>query len=117
MDGRDFQAVDCVVMDVSGSNGKPDKATPVANAAGLLSVLPNPFNPATRVSYFLPAAAAVRLSIYDVSGRLVEKLVDGPRPSGEHTVEWNASSASSGIYFCRFEAGGVVETRKLVLIR
>ena len=116
-DGRDFSAVDCVVMDVTGSNGKPDKATPVAEAAGLLSVLPNPFNPATRVSYFLPNDADVSVSIYDVSGRLVERLVNERQPAGEHTVEWNASRASSGIYFCRFEAAGVVETRKLILIK
>jgi hypothetical protein len=117
MDGRDFSAADCVVMRVLGSNGKPEKAVATNKEAGLRSVLPNPFNPATRVSYYLPADADVRLSIYDVSGRLVEKLVDGPRPSGENTAEWNASRASSGIYFCRFEALGIVETRKLILIK
>jgi len=109
--------VDCVIIDVRGSNGKPDKERSTEKAAGLRSVLPNPFNPVTRVSYYLPQAADVRVSIYDVSGRLVEKLVDGPRSSGEHTVEWNASRASSGIYFCRFEALGIVETRKLILIK
>jgi len=59
----------------------------------------------------------VSVSIYDVSGRLVERLVNERQPAGDHSVEWNASKESSGIYFCRFESNGFVETRKLILLK
>jgi parallel beta-helix repeat protein len=83
----------------------------------VLSVLPNPFNPATRVRYSLSTAGLAQLSIYDVSGRIVETLVDAVQPAGEHVVEWNADAFPSGIYFCRLEAAGVTQTRKLVLLK
>ncbi len=117
IDGRDFRAVDCVVMCVPASHGRPDEATAGTSQAGIRTVLPNPFNPVTRVSYHVPTDADVSVSIYDVSGRLLERLVNSRQAAGDHTVEWNASKASSGIYFCRFESNGVVETRKLILIK
>ncbi len=116
-DGRDFSAADCVVMRVLGSNGKPEKSVAREKEAGLVSVLPNPFNPSTRISYYVPTDANVSVAIYDVSGRLIERLVNERQTAGDHTVEWNASQESSGIYFCRFESHGVVETRKLVLLK
>jgi len=115
-DGRDFSASDCVVMRVVGPNGKPEKVA-AAKEAGISSVLPNPFNPATRIGYYIPKDANVSVSIYDVSGRLVERLVNERQPAGDHSVEWNASKESSGIYFCRFESNGFVETRKLILLK
>jgi hypothetical protein len=115
-DGRGFYAADCVVMRVNGSNGKPQKAA-AAKEAGIGSVLPNPFNPATRIGYYIPNDANVSVAIYDVSGRLIERLVNERQTAGEHTIEWNASKESSGIYFCRFESNGVVETRKLILLK
>jgi hypothetical protein len=69
------------------------------------------------MSYTLSTEGFVRLSVYDVGGRLVEKLVDGVQPAGEHVVEWDARNLPSGIYFSRLEAAGVVETRKLVLVK
>ncbi len=82
---------------------------------------PNPFNPATTIKYFLPYAGHVRLAVYDVSGRLITTLVDGARPEGEHSIEWNgstgASGASSGVYFYRLDYGKESITKKMVLLR
>jgi len=50
-------------------------------------------------------------------GRLIERLVNERQTAGDHTVEWHASKEWSGIYFCRFEADGVVDTRKLILLK
>jgi endonuclease I len=83
---------------------------------------PNPFNPATSISFTLPAATNVRLLVYDVSGRLVCALADGEYGSGEHVVTWdgrnaNGESAASGVYLCRMESAGRCAERKLVLVR
>jgi hypothetical protein len=59
----------------------------------------------------------VELNIYDVNGRLVDRLVDGQRDAGEHVVEWNAKGFASGIYFYRLVAGDFVKTKKMVLLK
>ncbi|MGE5313894.1 MAG: family 10 glycosylhydrolase [Acidobacteriota bacterium] len=82
---------------------------------------PNPFNPSTTVSFALKSAAAVRLSVFDVLGRECAVLIDGMRPAGMQTVEWNAGAMPSGVYFCRLQvsapgAGAAfAETKKLLL--
>ncbi len=70
---------------------------------------PNPFNPTTTIAYFLPEASTVRLSIYNVIGQEVARLVDGEVGQGLQSVLWNASNNSgsllpSGIYFYRIHA-------------
>ncbi len=84
---------------------------------------PNPFNPSTTISFTLPGECAVRLEVYDVSGRLVARLLDGKRlGAGAHNVEWNGRdasgrSAASGIYVYRLTAGRETISRKMVLLR
>jgi hypothetical protein len=112
--GQPFRAVDCVVISIPG---EPMRGASEGGAVALRSATPNPFNPVTRLSYYLPQESYVTLAVFDVSGRLVEKLVDRAESAGEHTVEWNAAQVPSGIYFGRLEAGGVVDTRKLIVIK
>jgi hypothetical protein len=124
-DGTPFSAQDCVVFvgkrDDGPDNrpdGKPDnESDDPGRKPELRAAAPNPFNPVTRVPYFLPAQQRVRVSVYDVSGRMVAVLVDGIQAAGEHAAEWQASGFASGIYFCRLEAGGYTLTEKIVLIR
>jgi len=84
---------------------------------------PNPFNPSTTISFTLPAGCVVRLEVYDVSGRLVRRLIDGERRgAGLNNVEWNGRDASggaavSGIYVYRLVAGKETLSRKMVLLR
>jgi hypothetical protein len=83
---------------------------------------PNPFNPSTTIRYYVPGKCRVRLEVYDVSGRLVARLVDRDQPAGHYGIEWNGhdnlgKQAASGIYFCRLQAGKNVRSRKMVLIR
>lgn len=85
--------------------------------AALGPAQPNPFNPVTRISYYLPQEGLVKLTIYDVAGRLITSLVSDTRPQGEHTVEWDARGVASGIYFYRLEVGKFVETRKMILLK
>ncbi len=84
----------------------------------LFANYPNPFNPVTRITYRLASARKVRLSIYDVSGRLVRTLVDDRQGAGRHTVDFNANGLASGLYFYKLETGaGVSVTRKMILLR
>ena len=83
---------------------------------------PNPFNPMTAIQYSLPEKCRVALSIYDVSGKLVARLVNTEQDAGIHRVEWNGKDAhgkqaASGIYFYRLTAGKSTLSRKMVLLR
>jgi hypothetical protein len=78
---------------------------------------PNPFNPSTTIVYSLAQSGRVTLSIYDLLGRVVVKLVDEERPAGEYETKWNASSFPSGVYFLKMQAGQFNETRKLLLMK
>ena len=88
----------------------------------LYAAVPNPFNPATEISFEMAAAGHARLSIYDASGRLIRTLLDGQRNAGRHNVTWNGRddsgrTASAGVYLYRFEAGNSVQTRRMTLIK
>lgn len=88
----------------------------------LLGGRPNPSRDATEVGFRLPAAARVRLSVHDVSGRLVRSLADGPFEAGLHRVAWDGRDASerpvpSGVYYLRMASGGFRATRSLVVAR
>lgn len=88
----------------------------------LLSNVPNPFNPSTTIRYILPSRGHLRVSIYDVSGRLVTTLVDESQSAGTHGVEWKGTDAvgtrvSSGVYLVRIEAGKQTLSRKMVLLK
>ncbi len=103
-------------------------ATPLAADPGtsplravLLPNIPNPGAPTT-LRFALPARAAVDLSIYDVRGRRVKTMVHETREAGHHEVRWDGRGADgttlpAGVYFSRLTTGGVVETRKLILMR
>jgi len=56
----------------------------------------------------------VTLELFDVRGRLVERLVDGVRPAGRHSVEWRVARGGSGLYFLRLRSSGLTLVRKLV---
>jgi photosystem II stability/assembly factor-like uncharacterized protein len=78
---------------------------------------PNPFNPSTKISFVLPQANNVKLTVYDALGREVAVLVNEFRQAGQWSAEFNASALSSGIYFYRLEAGSFTETKKMLLIK
>tara|TARA_B100001750_G_C15490480_1_gene590984 strand:- start:1107 stop:2033 length:927 start_codon:yes stop_codon:yes gene_type:complete len=83
-------------------------------------VFPNPFNPVTTIQFTLPMVEtwhAVSLQIYDISGTLVETLMDEQLAPGQYTVKWNATEFSSGVYFLKLEAGNFSQVEKLMLIK
>jgi len=83
---------------------------------------PNPFNPSTEISYSLPVASQVELSVYNVLGQKVNTLVNSEMPAGDHTVTWDGrnssgGSVSSGVYFYRIQANNYVETKKMMMLK
>lgn len=82
-----------------------------------MQIGPNPFNPATAISYQLPAAGHVSLLVYDTIGRLVTTLVEGWREAGAHELNFDAARFPSGVYFCRLQAGDYSAVQKLVLMK
>jgi hypothetical protein len=78
---------------------------------------PNPFNPSTTISYRLPTQHYITLKVFDLLGREVATLVNGVEQPGFKTVMFNASYLVSGVYYYRLQAGNVVETKKLVLLK
>jgi hypothetical protein len=87
-----------------------------------LANYPNPFNPATSIEFELPAMQPVRLSIFDMRGRLVQVLVDATMAPGKHRIPWNATSSggkrhASGVYLIRLDAGDTTANRAMVLLK
>lgn len=78
---------------------------------------PNPFNPVTTINYALPKSGDVLLTIYNLRGVEVARLINGEQPAGNHLVTWDASNVASGIYFYRLQAGEFVQVRKMVLLK
>jgi photosystem II stability/assembly factor-like uncharacterized protein len=78
---------------------------------------PNPFNPTTIISYTLSKASFVKLKVYDVLGREVQRLVNEYKNIGKYSVTFNGSSLSSGIYFYELHAGSFIQTKKLILLK
>ncbi len=78
---------------------------------------PNPFNPSTTIRYGLAGEAQVRLAVYDLLGREVAVLVDGPQQAGWHTAVFEASNLPSGTYLARLEAGNLVRTQRMTLLK
>ena len=94
-----------------------EEAAEVPSAFALEANYPNPFNPATTIRYALPQRASVRLSVYDVQGRLVRVLVEAEQAMGWHEVRFEAAALPSGVYSYRLEAGAFRAVRQMLLLR
>jgi len=104
----------------SPPTGVGDERVVFANL--LYQNIPNPFNPTTIIRFEISERSDVSLTVYDVGGRLVRRLMEQPLPAGLHTAIWDGSSddgtrVSSGIYFYKLEAGGFTQTRKMVMLK
>jgi len=78
---------------------------------------PNPFNPSTMIEFSLPRDEHVMVTIFDVKGREVARLIDDDFSAGIHSVQWNAAGHASGAYFYRIQAGDYVSNRRMLLLK
>jgi uncharacterized repeat protein (TIGR02543 family) len=102
--------------DVSVSN-EDELINDLPKAISLEQNYPNPFNPITTIKYTLDKPGRVSITVYDITGRVVSKLVDENKSSGEYSVSWDATSVSSGVYFYKLEALGETVSKSLTLIK
>jgi hypothetical protein len=122
---RDMQAhADAALIVYTGgfAGVEDEPETPAPLYTRLCAPRPNPFRGRTMVQFELPHPGPVRLEVFDVSGRRVRALATGPHPAGSYTVLWDGRGESGravagGVYFLHFSAGGVEESRQLILLR
>jgi len=89
----------------------------IVNKFKLLDNFPNPFNPTTTIQFQLPESNQVKVFIYDLSGRLMDTLMDNQIDAGYHSVVWDATGYASGIYLVRMEAGDLTAMQKIALVK
>jgi hypothetical protein len=113
-----------VVVKEDGSEvtSRTINATTTVRELALHQNVPNPFNPATTISFELPEDAHINLSVYTIEGRLVRTLADEASPAGVRDIPWDGkdnygNAVSSGVYFYRLNAGKKTLTKKMVLLR
>nr|MBP9095284.1 T9SS type A sorting domain-containing protein [Ignavibacteria bacterium] len=79
---------------------------------------PNPFNPVTKINFELPVNSNVKLAVFDVTGRIIAELISGKLyTAGYHTIEFNGSNLSSGVYFYKLTTNENNSIRKMVLVK
>ena len=78
---------------------------------------PNPFNPSTSISIHIPSSDFVNVNVYNVMGQKVATLYNGSMAAGSHTITWNASNMTSGMYFIRTESKSEVSIQRVSLVK
>ena len=94
-----------------------DEGPIVSGAFRLLGNYPNPFNPGTTIRYYLPKAAHVRITVFDILGKTVAEIADKRQTAGYQTVYFDARHLPSGAYFYRVQAGSRIQIRKMLLLK
>jgi hypothetical protein len=108
----DFDILDMIVANSS------DRVNVTAPTAFSLSeAYPNPFNPTTSMTLAVPVAGNVSVQVYNIMGQVVATLISGHMDASTYNLTWDASDASSGMYFVKAETVGSVTTQKLVLMK
>jgi len=101
--------VDCPPLNIANTL-IPDKFT-------ILKIYPNPFNPITYLTFSLPQSDFVSIKIMDTMGKVLETPIHQFITAGYHSINWDASNYSSGVYFIRMDSGGFTQIQKVVLLK
>ncbi|MBC8467330.1 MAG: multicopper oxidase domain-containing protein [Candidatus Marinimicrobia bacterium] len=103
---------------VEGESVRIDNSITLPNDFVLFTAYPNPFNPTTTIRFKLVKSQQnASLRIYDISGRLVETLLNEKLIAGEHEIKWNGGNNPSGVYFISFETGEFFSNQKIILMK
>ncbi|MBD3170338.1 MAG: T9SS type A sorting domain-containing protein [candidate division Zixibacteria bacterium] len=110
--GWNFDSYDIVYSESSGDGESINRVVEVKTEN-----YPNPFNPATSITYFLPEPDRVTIDVYNIFGQKVEELIDNYHGAGEHSITWDGSAYSSGVYFYSLKYRDDVKVRKMILVK
>ena len=110
-----YLAHDSISGTISSELVAVDEAGPAAFAVAQNT--PNPFNPSTTINFITPDDGNVTIDIFNVSGQKVDTVVSDYMNAGNHTVTWNASEFSAGVYFYTIKAGEFAKTMKMTLLK
>jgi len=108
---------DFTIEDVIVANENSQATIVMPTELTLSKAYPNPFNPSTTFDVYVPVEGAVNLSVYNVMGQLVDVIHSGGMTEGSHSITWNASNMTSGIYFVRAESVSGVSLQKVMLMK
>ncbi len=111
----DSVSVDVILVVSMSTSNEDDGQLPAQFS--LSQNYPNPFNPSSTIKFGIPEAAVVKLEVYNLLGQRVKSLVNARKPAGYHTVTFNASDLSSGMYIYRIQAGDFVQIKRMTLIK
>jgi hypothetical protein len=111
-----------IPVDTAGEEPPDTTSEDSSDPASVLQVFPNPFNPQTRVSYYVETPSPVTLTVFDCAGRRTRTLFNGFQTSGRHEVFWDGRdnagrNAAGGVYFCRITTGTRRTSTRMVLVR
>lgn len=101
------------LLELLGS--EPRQAPPTSFLT--VNIYPNPFNATTTITYTLPSAGSISLTVLDLLGREIAVIHNAYSPAGTHSVSWDGSGHASGLYFCRVTAGADCATRRMLLLK
>ena len=104
-----------ITVDVSEMLGIDGLSLPTEFA--LHNNYPNPFNPSARIRFDIPEVSRVELSVFDITGGLVETLLNGKMTPGGHEYTWEPKGLSTGVYFLRLTTGNEIFTQKVTYVK
>ena len=105
------------IIDIEAASSDDYIQVMLPSRTSLNAVYPNPFNPSTNISYVLSTMGEMNLSIYNISGQLIETIVSGYWDAGSYDMVWDASQQPSGMYFLRHQPPKEIHLQKLMLIK
>ncbi|RMZ48732.1 T9SS C-terminal target domain-containing protein, partial [Candidatus Marinimicrobia bacterium PRS2] len=110
----DFEIVEAIV---ANSEKEVSVNLPLAASFNLSDAYPNPFNPTTTMTLTMPMAGEITVEVYNLLGQVVATLASGYMEASTYTLTWDASNASSGVYFVQADVHGSAHVQKIVLIK
>ncbi|HTX99642.1 MAG TPA: T9SS type A sorting domain-containing protein, partial [Bacteroidota bacterium] len=113
-------AMDSVITETAAfepATGISDLKLGIPSTFVLNGNYPNPFNPTTTIRFGVPTRSAVRITVYNILGALVARLVEEEVSAGYHEVRFDATNLASGMYLYRMQAGSFVQTKSLLLVK
>jgi len=113
--GARFCAQDSFKGIITNKSVSVDENAPVAFSVA--QNMPNPFNPTTTISFTLPEAGMVSVDVYNVAGQKVDTIINEHMNTGSHSVVWDASGFSAGIYFYSVKSNNFTKTMKMTLVK